>query len=51
LIEEARKIVPEDELYMHCNSDNLASLKVMLKNGGIIHHKDESGFYIRIKLR
>ncbi len=51
LIEEARKIVPEDELYMHCNSDNLASLKVMLKNGGIIHHKDESGFYVRIKLR
>ncbi len=51
LIEEARKIVPEDELYMHCNSDNLASLKVMLKNGGVIHHKNESGFYVRIKLR
>ena len=51
LIEEARKIVPEDELYLHCNLDNEASLKVMLKNGGVIHHKDEGGYFVRIKLR
>ena len=51
LIEEARKIVPEDELYLHCNLDNEASLKVMLKNGGVIHHKDEGGCFVRIKLR
>ena len=51
LIEEARKIVPENELYLHCNIDNPASLKVMLKNGGVIHHKDQSGYYVRIKLR
>ncbi len=51
LIEEARKIVPENELYLHCNIDNSASLKVMLKNGGAIHHKDQSGYYVRIKLR
>ena len=51
LIHEARKIVPEDELYMHCNLDNPASLRVMQKNGGIIHHKDESGYFVRIKLR
>ncbi len=51
LIEEARKIVPEDELYLHCNADNMASLRVMLKNGGTIHHKDENGVFVRIKLR
>ena len=51
LIEEARKIVPENELYLHCNIDNPASLKVMLKNGGVIHHKGQSGYYVRIKLR
>lgn len=51
IIEEARKIVPENELYLHCNSDNAASLKVMLKNGGVIHHQNESGFFVRIKLR
>lgn len=50
LIEEARKIVPEAQLYLHCNLDNPASLKVMLKNGGVIHHQDESGYYVRIKL-
>ncbi len=43
--------VPENELYLHCNIDNPASLKVMLKNGGVIHHKDQSGYYVRIKLR
>lgn len=51
IIEEARKIVPENELYLHCNSDNAASLKVMLKNGGVIHHQNEDGFFVRIKLR
>ncbi|MBR3813891.1 MAG: GNAT family N-acetyltransferase [Spirochaetaceae bacterium] len=51
LIEEAHKIVPEDELYLHCNADNMASLRVMLKNGGTIHHKDENGVFVRIKLR
>lgn len=51
LIEEAKKIVPENELYLHCNSDNEASLKVMLKNGGVIHHQNKDGFFVRIKLR
>lgn len=51
IIEEARKIVPEKELYLHCNSDNAASLKVMLKNGGVIHHQNEDGVFVRIKLR
>lgn len=50
LIEKARQIVPEEELYMHCNSNNTASLKVMLKNGGVIHHQNENGIFVRIKL-
>ena len=50
LIEEAKKVVPEKELYLHCNLDNPASLKVMLKNGGVIHHKNENGFFVRINL-
>jgi predicted acetyltransferase len=50
LIEEEKKIVPENELYLHCNIDNPASLRVMIKNGGVIHHKDQSGYYVRIKL-
>lgn len=51
MIEEAKKIIPEDEIYMHCNLDNAASLKVMLNNGGIIHHKDEYGIFVRIKIK
>ena len=50
LIEQARSIVPEKELYLHCNLDNPASLRVMLKNGGIIHHKNGDGYFVRIKL-
>ncbi len=51
LIEEAKKIVPEDVLYLHCNVDNEASLRVMLKNGGVIHHKNDAGYFVRIPLR
>lgn len=40
-----------NELYLHCNIDNPASLRVMIKNGGVIHHKDQDGYFVRIKLR
>jgi len=46
---EAAKIVPEDEIYLRVNKSNPASLRVMLNNGGYIHHEDESKFYVRIK--
>ena len=45
----ARKIVPEDEIYLRVNKENLASLRVMLRNGGRIHHMDEEKIYVRIK--
>lgn len=51
LIKEARKIILENELYLHCNLDNKASLRVMIKNGGYVHHQNENGYFVRIKLR
>ena len=45
----ARTIIPEDEIYLHVNKNNPASLKVMLHNGGYIEHEDEQKYYVRIK--
>ena len=47
-LELARKIVPEEEIYLRVNKDNPASLKVMLKNGGRIDHEDETKYYVRV---
>lgn len=46
---EAAKIVPEDEIFLRVNKSNPASLRVMLKNGGYIHHEDDYKYYVRIK--
>ena len=48
-LELARKIVPEEEIYLRVNKDNPASLKVMLKNGGRIDHEDETKYYVRVE--
>ena len=48
-IEEALKIIPEDEIYMSVHKDNPASLQVQLKNGAYIHHEDDKEYYTRIK--
>ncbi len=45
----ARTIIPEEEIYLRVNRDNPASLRVMLHNGGYIHHEDEMCHYVRIK--
>ncbi len=47
-LELARKIVPEEDIYIRVNKDNPASLKVMLKNGGRIDHEDETKYYVRV---
>ena len=47
-LEEARRIVPEEEIYLRVNRDNPASLRVMLRNGGRIVSRDESKYYVRI---
>ena len=36
------------EVYLSCNLDNIASLKVQQANGAIIHHKDDKCNYTRI---
>lgn len=47
-LEEARKTIPEDEIYLRCDKNNIASLKVMLNNKGYIHHEDKYKYYVRI---
>ncbi len=47
-LEKARKIIPEDEIYLRCLKTNPASLRVMRSNGGYIHHEDEEHIYVRI---
>lgn len=49
-IEKAREMVPENELYLSVGKENLASLRVQLKNGAYIHHQDGEKYYTRIKL-
>ena len=39
----------EDEIYLRLIRDNIASLKVMLHNGGYIVGEDEAKYYVRIK--
>ena len=47
-LELARNIVLEEEFYLRVNSDNPASLRVMLKNGGRIVAEDAEKIYVRI---
>ncbi len=49
IIEEAKRIIPEDEIYLRVRKSNPASLKVMQKNGGYIHHEDDESYFVRIK--
>ena len=39
----------EDEIFLRCLRSNEASLKVMLNNGGYLHHQDEEYNFVRIK--
>lgn len=48
MLEEARKLIPEDEIFLRCDKENFASLKVMLNNKGYIHHEDKYKYYVRI---
>lgn len=49
-VEEARRIIPEDEVYLSCHKNNPASLRVQLKRGAYIHHEDDEEYYTRIPL-
>ena len=47
-LEEAHRIVPEEEIWLRVNRNNPASLHVMLRNGGRIVSEDEDKYYVRI---
>ena len=48
-LEKVKEIIPEDEVYLRVNKDNIPSLKVMLANGGKIYREDENKYYVKIK--
>lgn len=50
VIEKAKEIIKENEIYLSVNIDNPASLKVQLDNNAYIHHFDEYKNYTRIKI-
>ena len=47
-VQIAKEIIPEDEIYLRVNKDNLASQKVMIKNGAYLAGEDESHLFLRI---
>ena len=47
-VDIARDIVPEGEIYLSVNKNNLASLRVQLANGAYIHHESETEYLTRI---
>lgn len=44
----AREIIPEDEIFLRVNKDNIASQRVMLKNGARIAGEDDDHLFMRI---
>lgn len=50
MIQEAKKIIREDEIYFSVHKDNPASLKAQMKNGAWIDHEDDEQYFTRIAL-
>jgi predicted acetyltransferase len=48
-LEVARKIVPEDEIFLRVLKSNISSFKVICKNGGYIAGEDDTHYLLRIK--
>lgn len=48
-LQKAREIIPEEEIYLRVDKYNTPSLRVMLNNGGVVHHEDNIKYYVRIK--
>jgi len=49
VLEKAREIIKEDEIYLAVHKNNPASLKVQLNNGAYIHHENDKEYFTRIK--
>ena len=47
-IQIAKRIIPEDEIYLRVNKDNIASQKVMLNNGAYRVKEDKDHYFMRI---
>ena len=47
-LEIARSIVPEEEIYLRVNKDNIASQKVMINNAAYRVGEDEEHYFMRI---
>ena len=47
-VQIAKEIIPEDEIYLRVNKDNIASQKVMLNNGARCAGEDEEHYFMRI---
>ena len=48
-VQIAKEIVPEDEIYLRVNKDNIASQKVMINNGAYRAGEDEGHYFMRIR--
>ncbi len=48
MVQIAKGVIPEEEIYLRVNKDNTASRKVMLNNGAYLADEDESHYYMRI---
>ncbi len=44
----AKEIVPEEEIFLRVNKDNIASQRVMLNNGAYMTGEDETHYFMRI---
>ena len=49
-LSELKTLSADSEAYFFVRKDNPASLRVMLKNGGYIHHETDENFAVRIPL-
>ena len=52
-IEELKKKddFKEDEVYLSCLKDNIASYKTQLAVGAYLHHEDDKHYYLRVKVK
>ena len=48
-LELARKIIPEEEIYLRVLKDNIPSFKAISKNGAYITGEDEEHYFMRVK--
>ena len=47
-LEVAKNLVPEDEFYFRVDKNNLASINVIMSNGGRIVEERDNHLFIRI---